>query len=141
MGAFNDGEVLKQHEWVTLVEWTYRPNRIRQGRVVKVFEGRGYKFEYDDPDDGAVGSWEESPWVDIRFGPKNVERIEYEGGKLQGLYRYDATIKEEYEADHYNRHGKYDALKEAELEKRVRSEYESWLGKMYNYGTGGGCGK
>jgi len=45
------------------------------------------------------------------------------------------------EADHYNRHGKYDALKEAELEKRVRSEYESWLGKMYNYGTGGGCGK
>ncbi len=114
-------DYLKCNEWVTYVEWTYSPNRIRQGRVVKVFAGKDYVHQYNDPDGCSEGYWKESPWVEIRWGPKDVERINYAGySKLDALYRYDKTIQEEYEADM----------------ARIRSDY--MVG--YNARKGGGIG-
>lgn len=141
-------EYLKQHEWVTLVDWLYSPIRIKQGRVVKTFAGKGYVHEFTDPDGMSEGHWKESPWVEIRFGPNNVERINYTPSKIQGLYRYDKSIQDEYEAEMTRMHGHYTKMtpqKEAELDRRIQAEHEEYMAKIYNLSTpksrsGGGAG-
>ncbi len=101
-------DYLKCNEWVTVVDWCYSPHRIRQGRVVKVFAGKDYVHEYTDPDGRSEGHWKENPWVEVRFGPKNVERINYSGySPLQAIYRYDKSIQEEHEAEMNRIHRDY----------------------------------
>lgn len=91
-------EYLKCNEWLTIVDWCYSPLVIRQGRVVKTFKGKDYVHEYTNPDGCSEGHWVENPWVEVRFGPKNIERIEFSGyTPLQSIYRYEKSRQDEFE--------------------------------------------
>lgn len=144
----NSVDDVKQHNWVTVVDWCYSPHRIRQGRVVKTFKGSGYVHEYTDPDGNREGHWKEHPWIEVRFGPKNVERIDYDGySKLQAIYKYDQSIQDEYEADMKKIH-RYNSKEEDEdddMKYRMICGKKMTMAQMYDLkskkSVGGGAGR
>ena len=115
---------------------------------MKTCKGSGYVHEYTDPDGNWEGHWKEHPWIEVRFGPKNVERIDYDGySKLQAIYKYDQSIQDEYEADMKKMH-RYNSKEEdedADMKYRMIGGKKMTMAQMYDLkwkkSVGGGAGR